>query len=106
MARLVGKFLAVTVATTALLATVQLGLANPASADANCGGSIVETTSGTIREWTMTWTNCGSVSSRKKIDIAYSPDLACQTIPAGSWRTWTYGVSGIDPSHPRGFKNC
>ncbi|MEV1069811.1 hypothetical protein [Streptomyces sp. NPDC050263] len=81
-------------------------MATAASA-ADCGGSIVQTTSSSgIREWTMTWTNCAGLSSRKKIDIAYGPDLGCQTIPAGSWRSWTYAVSGLNPAHPRGFKNC
>lgn len=105
MAQLVSKFFTATVATTALLATVQLSTATPASA-ADCGGSRVYSTDGHIRKWTMTWTNCAGQSSRKKIDIAYGSDLGCQTIPAGSWRDWTYAVSGVNPAHPRGFKNC
>ena len=81
-------------------------MTGPAFADANCGESIRQTHSGNLREWKITWTNCAHKSSRKKVDIAYAPDLPCRRISAGSSFTWTYAVSGSNPAYPRGVKNC
>ncbi|MFI6316563.1 hypothetical protein ACIBG8_03540 [Nonomuraea sp. NPDC050556] len=93
----------------AAVLTLGPGAAPAAAADPNCGGSVRESFNAytKVRTWKLTWTNCGSRGSRKKIDIARGPDLHCYYIPGGSSRTWWFESSvRLWAPYPRGFKNC
>ncbi|MFF4413520.1 hypothetical protein ACFYY8_13385 [Streptosporangium sp. NPDC001559] len=82
-----------------------------AVAASDCGGTITHKDTHKpgrhTRTYRITWGNCGSRTSRKKVDIRWARDLPCKTIPGGSTATWTatYPIKAFAP-YPRSIKNC